>query len=79
MDFFPDFEELGIWGYVVPILLLLSVFLPIWRWFGRSSNPSIGSRFLKTTLVSGLALFILVLILLVIGFVVFRLSNPSIV
>lgn len=61
----------------MPTILLLGVFIPVWHWVGRTSSSAIGPRLFKTTLVSGLALFILVVILLVIGFVVFSLSNPS--
>ena len=79
MDLFPDFDELGIWRYLVPAILLIGVFIPVWHWVGRTSGSAIGPRLFKTMLVSGFALFILVVILLVIGFVVFRLSNPSLV
>ena len=79
MDLFPDFDELGIWGYLVPAILLLGVLIPAWHWVGRTSGSAIGPRLFKTMLVSGFALFILIVILLVIGFVIFRLSNPSLV
>jgi hypothetical protein len=77
MDLFPDFHELGIWGYLVPAILLLGVLIPVWHLVGRTSNSAIGSRLFMTTLVSVLALVMLVVILSVIGFVVFRLTNPS--
>ncbi len=79
MDFFPDFDELGIWGYLVPTILLIGVLIPVWRWVGRTSSPAIGQRLFKTTIMTGLALLTLFVILLMIGFVVFRLSNPSLV
>ena len=67
MDLFPDFDELGIWGYLLPAIVLLGVFIPVWRWVGRTSNSAMGPRLFKTTLVSGLALFVVVMILLAIG------------
>ena len=70
MDLFPDFHELGIWGYIVPAILLLGVFVPVWHLVGRTSSPACGSRFLTTAFVSVLALFALAVILFVIGLVV---------
>ena len=70
MDLFPDFHELGIWGYIVPAILLLGLSVPVWHLVGRVSSPAFGSRFLTTAFVSVLALFALAVILFVIGLVV---------
>ncbi len=47
MDFFPDFNELGIWGYIVPVIVLLAVVVPIWRFTGRASQSSIQTRIIQ--------------------------------
>ena len=77
MDLFPDFDELGIWGYLVPTLILLSVVIPIWRITGRAAQPSIQSRILQTVAFSAVALIVLCILLIVVGGIVFRASNPG--
>ena len=77
MDFFPDFNELGIWGYIVPLIVLLAVVVPIWRLSGRASQSSIQSRILQTVAFSVVALIVLSVLLIVVGGIVFRISNPS--
>ena len=71
MDLFPDFHELGIWGYLVPAILFLGVFIPVWHLVGRTSSSAVGPRLFMSTVLSVLTLFVLVVILFVIGFVVF--------
>ena len=77
MDFFPDFNELGIWGYIVPLIVLLAVVVPIWRFSGRTSESSIRSRILPAVAFSAVALILLSILLIVIGGIVFGISNPS--
>jgi hypothetical protein len=77
MDLFPDFNELGTWGYIVPLLGLLAVVVPIWNLSRRGSQTSIQSRIMKTTGFTAVALIVLCILLIAIGGIVFRISNPS--
>ena len=77
MDLFPDFDELGIWGYLVPTFIFLAVVIPIWRITGRASQPSIRSRIFQTIAFSAVALILLCILLIIVGGIVFRVSNPS--
>ena len=77
MDLFPDFDELGIWGYIVPMIVLLAVTLPIWRLSGRASNSSLPSRIFRTVCISAVVLVVLCILLILIGGIVFSISNPS--
>ena len=77
MDFFPDFNELGIWGYAVPVIVLIVVIIPIWKWSRQASQFPIQSRVRKTVMFSILVLVVLSLILLIVGAIVFQISNPG--
>ena len=74
MDFFPDFNELGIWGYIVPLIVLLAVVVPIWRLSARTSIPS---RILRTAAYSAFWLIVISIVFIAIVGIVFRISNPT--
>jgi hypothetical protein len=75
MDFFPDFDELGIWGYIVPLFVILTVALPIWRFTGISSQFSILPRIILSVVFLIIALIVLCIVLLVVGGIIFNISN----
>ena len=77
MDLFPDFNELGIWGYIVPVIVLFAVVVPIWRLSGRATQSSTQSRIFRTVAFSAVALIVLCILLIVVGGIVFRISNPG--
>jgi len=78
MDFFPDFDEFSVWGYLAPGFLALLVFLAIWRWFKFNPSSSSASRFLKSIFVSVVAISGIAAILILLLMIVFGISNPSI-
>ena len=76
MDIIPDFDELGILGYMVPLMMFLGIMIPVWlKVVGAKEGVTI-IDVITTFFLTCVIFVILLFVLLMLGCVVYRLDNP---
>jgi hypothetical protein len=77
MDIIPDFDELGILGYIVPLMIFFGIMIPVWLKVTGINNGNSVISVVTTLILTSVIFTILLFALLMLGCVVYRLDNPG--